>query len=97
MNFTDFITNGPVVFLLTEVAKRSQFIPINQGQKYRLLALAGSLSAISVVVQGIAHGNLSVQNIQQVFLAGFSFFSTWAFADGIHRLRKLIVKKFFNR
>lgn len=75
------------MFVTTEIAKKVSFIPINEGQKNRILACAAALSTLAVVLNDVANGTLGYQGVSDLFLKISALASIWATAEGMHMAR----------
>jgi len=71
----------------TEGAKRWKAISwLNEGQKMRLRAFAGVLSAVVVVLGGVGNDTMKPDDLQGVFVSLFSFGAIWVGSHTIHKV-----------
>lgn len=63
---TEQLLGGLLVTLLTQVAKKVSFIPVNEGQTKRLRILAGVLSVLVVLLNDYLSGSLVDSTALQV-------------------------------
>lgn len=79
---------GLVVFLLVELAKRAESIPLTEGQTGKIRAAAALLSALAGVLTAFADhtlGQTDLVGLGQAFMAAGG---SWAIAEIMHRLHK---------
>jgi len=81
----EFFASGVGVFALTHVAKKISFIPLQEGQKTKLRATAGVLSAVGAVLVSMANGNVGAENLQALIMAVLGCAFAWLTAHTTHK------------
>lgn len=76
------------VYLITRLLRWWKWFPAHEGQAARLRAVAGVLSAIAVVVGGVASGNIAPESVQDVVVKLLEFAVMWAGAHTVHTVIK---------
>lgn len=64
------VLSAPAAALITQVLKRHPLVPVESGQRAKLLAVNAVISAAGVVIGAVAQGTLSAPDLQQLLAAG---------------------------
>lgn len=84
------IGGGVGVFVLMEVAKRVNAIPLSAGQTGKLRAAAGGLSLLATILIGAADHKLQPESLSQLLLGLLTFGGTWVASHGLHKGNKAL-------
>lgn len=84
LSLTTIVTGSIGVWLSTELVKKIPAIPVNDGQKLRIRAVALALSAVATAVIAWTNDSLRPENIQDVMVAVVAALTMWGGAHSIH-------------
>lgn len=81
------IVSGSIgVWLSTELVKKIPAIPVSDGQKVRIRAVALTLSAVATAVIAWTNDSLRPENVQDVLIAVAAALTMWGGAHSIHTI-----------
>lgn len=89
----EFLGSGIAVYGLTEVAKRVNSIPVFSGQTLRIRAVAGVLSAIAVLLLGLANQDVKPDDLSGVLVALTGLVSVWLTSHATYKVADAVTPK----
>lgn len=88
LSLTTIVSGSVGVWLSTELVKKIPAIPVSDGQKVRIRAVALALSAIATAVIAWTNDSLRPENVQDVLVAVVAALTMWGGAHSIHAVTK---------
>ena len=83
---SEFFVSGVGVFVLTHAAKKISFIPLQEGQRVKIRAVAGILSALGAGLVSFSNGVVGTEDLQAVVTAIVGCGFAWLTSHAAHKV-----------
>ena len=80
--------NGLIVSALTQIAKKVEKIPVNEGQTGRIRTVVFGLSLLVTALQAFLDGNLATSNVMPILATSIQnfIFANWAYISFVKKV-----------